>query len=440
MRNRTQEQYLKISVFVITLVMIVLRFLLNEKGRVTPDSIRFMRQAHVFPEIDNTTAPLLYPLFIKVFTVFTDEFWSSKIVGILCYLFMVFFAWKKKFYWRESLLVGALFSMISLFAATLSETLFLPFLFVFFYVARNVLLEKYSKILSVFLLSLSVILLFNIRYSGLFFMGGLFAFGVLNYKKSFAKIYIISSIIGLIYVAGYKLFFIDVFNQNYVNKFLEIGLKPTSLLVKEFFLAIGTSFNPFIHILNPNGGILNVGILGIGFLNIAFFTFIFIKNKLSATEKMMVFLSVFGMICSFLIQYFYQTDALDYRLLAPFTFGIWLVYFKKLHQIFGKLVFAIAFLSLMTGFVISWLSRGNYLENRKLMKEFLVKEKLMDSKIYYYRPIKDENFSSSKISEIISTINPRVYITEKPEDSLKKEVLTKFKIESKVKMNKNKFQ
>ncbi len=64
----------------------------------------------------------------------------------------------------------------------------------------------------------------------------------------------------------------------------------------------------------------------------------------------------------------------------------------------------------------------------------------MDSKIYYYRPIKDENFSSSKISEIISTINPRVYITEKPEDSLKKEVLTKFKIESKVKMNKNKFQ
>ena len=50
--------------------MIVLRFLLNEKGRVTPDSIRFMRQTHVFPEIDNTTAPLLYPLFIKIFTVF----------------------------------------------------------------------------------------------------------------------------------------------------------------------------------------------------------------------------------------------------------------------------------------------------------------------------------------------------------------------------------
>jgi hypothetical protein len=109
MRNRTQEQYLKISVFIITLVMIVLRFLLNEKGRVTPDSIRFMRQAHVFPEIDNTTAPLLYPLFIKVFTVFTDEFWSSKNFGNIVLSFHGVFRLEKKFYWRESLLVGVLF-------------------------------------------------------------------------------------------------------------------------------------------------------------------------------------------------------------------------------------------------------------------------------------------------------------------------------------------
>ena len=119
-------------------------------------------------------------------------------------------------------------------------------------------------------MSLSVILLFNIRYSGLFFMGGLFAFGVLNYKKSFAKFTLFRVLSDWLYVAGYKLFFIDVFNQNYVNKFLEIGLKPTSLLVKEFFLAIGTSFNPFIHILNPNGGILQCRNSRNWLLNIAF--------------------------------------------------------------------------------------------------------------------------------------------------------------------------
>ena len=167
MRYRTQEKLLKTSLFVITLVMIVLRFLLNEKGRVTPDSIRFMRQANVFPEIDNTTAPLFYPLFIKIFSFFSDEFWASKIVGILSYLFIITFAWKKKFYFRESLLVGGLFSMVSLFAATLSEALFLPFLFWLFFISRKVLLEEYSKIWGILLLSLSLILLFNIRYLSL---------------------------------------------------------------------------------------------------------------------------------------------------------------------------------------------------------------------------------------------------------------------------------
>ena len=53
---------------ILTLGMTILRFLLNEKGRVTPDGIRFMRFANVFPEIDNTTTPLGYILSIKFFT------------------------------------------------------------------------------------------------------------------------------------------------------------------------------------------------------------------------------------------------------------------------------------------------------------------------------------------------------------------------------------
>ena len=116
------------------------------------------------------------------------------------------FAWKKKFYWRESLLVGALFSMISLFAATLSETLFLPLLFVFSMWQEMFLLEKYSKILSVFLLSLSVILLFNIRYMVCFSWVDYFAFGVLNYKKNFAKFTLFRVLSDWLYVAGYKFF------------------------------------------------------------------------------------------------------------------------------------------------------------------------------------------------------------------------------------------
>ena len=56
-----------------------------------------------------------------------------------------------------------------------------------------------------------------------------------------------------------------------------------------------------------------------------------------------------------------------------------------------------------------------------------------------YRPLKTKISTQFKISEIISFVGKKVYMLENPEDSLKK-VLTKFKIESKVKMNKNKFQ
>jgi hypothetical protein len=56
-----------------------------------------MKFAHVLPEIDNTITPLGYPLAIKIFTFLgTDEFWASKIVGILpCSL--LFFSPEKEF-------------------------------------------------------------------------------------------------------------------------------------------------------------------------------------------------------------------------------------------------------------------------------------------------------------------------------------------------------
>lgn len=441
MRNRTQEKYLKISVFVITLVMIILRFLLNEKGRVNPDSIRYLRFAHVFPEIDNTVTPAGYPFLIKIFTIFTDEFWASKIVGILAFIFIIFFAWKKNYFSKEVLLVCGLFSYVSVFSFTMSEAAILPFIFLFFYISRQIIIGELKNFKAILFLSLILIVLYNIRYSALFFMIGGFVYGFISIRKDFGKSFIISSIIGFIFIALYKFFFIDVFNQNYVQQFLEIGVKPTSQLLKELFIGLTTTFNPFIHIANPNGGKINIVIYSIGFINIAIMIFIFWKNKTSETEKFLLLIGLIGIFCSYFIQYFYSVNALDYRLLTPFVLGIWLVYFKKLYQIFGKLVFGITFLSLCTGFVFSWISRGNYLENRKIVKEFLVKENLIHKKIkYYYIEKEDEDLSVIQVAELLSTVNPELYITANPKDTLQNNVLTKYKFESKVKINKNKFQ
>ena len=138
--NKNQEKLVPIFLVIATFALTILRFLWNEKGRVNPDSIRFMRTSKVFPEIDNTTTPLGYPLSLKFLTFFGfDEFWASKAIGLLAYLFLVFFAWKKKFYWKEIILVGGLFSFVSIFSYTMSEALILPF------INRRCRLQKFCK-------------------------------------------------------------------------------------------------------------------------------------------------------------------------------------------------------------------------------------------------------------------------------------------------------
>ena len=438
--NEKHEKILQIFLIVATYSMIILRFLLNEKGRVSPDSIRYMRQSEVFPIIDNTTAPLGYPLFIKFFTFFEiDEFWSSKLVGILAYTFLLIFAYKKNFFFKEHLIASALFSFVSIFSFTMAEALTLPFVILLFYVSHQILNDKISGKTGIFYLSLILILLINIRYSALFMCFGTVFFGLINFKKSYWKSFVISGIVGIGFYGLYKILFIDYFNENYLDTFLEIGLKSTPTLLLELFQGLATSFNPFIHIADPNGGIINYGIYSIGVLTIIAMGYLFIKTKLSETEKFILIISLVCIVCSYFIQYFYSVNAIDYRLLAPFSIVIWLVFFRKLFQIFDSWTYAIAFLSLMTGFVFTWLSKGDYLENRKIISEYLEHENLENEVLQFY--IKnDKQLDEIQTAELISTVNPRISLTIRPTDTLKKRVLTRHKVERKIRIKKNNYQ
>ena len=439
--KKNQEKYIQILLIIATFVMTILRFLLNEKGRINPDSIRYMRQANIFPIIDNTTAPLGYPLIIKFFTFFgLDEFWGSKIVALLSYLFIIIFAYKKKFYFIETILVGALFSFVSIFSYTMSEPFILPFVFLFLYLGSKIINGNINKYQAIILLSISLIAMYNIRYSALFIMIGCVGYGILYYKKIYSKYFIFSGILGVIFMIGYQLLFINYFNENYVKDFLEIGLHSTPQLLKELFFGLCTTFNPFIHIADPNGGMINIGIYGIGFLNMILMLYLFISKRLSDVEKFFLIIGMVGISGSFFIQYFYGVNPIDYRLLAPFSFPIWLIYFKKLYLQFGKLTYSIAIFSLITGFVFTFLSRGNYLENRRNMKEFLIKENLDKKPLKFYMKDELEDLSSIQLAELISTINPVIYITFKPKDSLQNNTLTKHKVNSKIKIDENKYQ
>ncbi len=132
-------------------------------------------------------------------------------------------------------------------------------------------------------------------------------------------------------------------------------------------------------------------------------------------------------------------NPIDYRLMAPFSFGIWLVYFKKLYEIFGKFTYGITVLSLLTGFVFTWLSKGDYLANRKIITAFLKSENLQKDRVYFYME-NEEMLDKMQIAELISTVNPNVKVTFKPSDTLRKNVLTEYKVLQKIKIDTNQFQ
>lgn len=434
-----QEKILQIFLVILTYLMIIFRFLSNEKGRVSPDSIRYMRQSEIFPVIDNTTAPLGYPLAIKFFTFLElDHFWSSKLIGILAYTAILIFAYRKQFFFRELMIISALFSFVSVYSYTMSEELILPFVVIFFYIGKQICEEKYSVAKGILYLSLCLVIMINIRYSALFFCFGTIVFGMMNMRKKYWKNFVISGIIGVLFYGLYKFTFIDYFNEKYIDSFLEIGLKPTSQLLLELFQGLATTFNPFIHIADPNGGMVNYGIYGLGILTILIMIFLFVKTRLSEIEKLILIISSVSIILSYFIQYVYSVNAIDYRLLAPFSIGIWMVFFRKLFHILHSITYCIAFLSLMTGFAFSWLSRGNYLENRAAISQFLKEENMMDRKLMFY--MKDQMDNDGQTAELISTVNPHIYITYKASDTLKKDVLTRYKVERKINIKKNNYQ
>lgn len=427
-------------IITITYIMIVIRFLLNEKGRVNPDSIRYMRQAHLLPIIDNTTAPLGYPFSIKILTyIGLDEFWSSKLIGILAFTIMLIFSYRKRFYFKEVVATSALFSFVSIFSYTMSEALTLPFVFFLIYLSKEIIDGKLSSTKAIIGLSILLIILYNIRYSALFIMAAMGWFGLLNIKKYYGKYFIISAIVGIAFIIFFKFFYIDYFNKNYVDSFLNIGLKPTSQLLIECFQGLTTSFNPFIHIADPNGGKINFFIYGIGLANIIVLSILIIKNKLTDIQNLMIWISIIGITCSYFVQFFYSVNAIDYRLLSPFILPIWLVYFQLLFKNLGSLTYCIPLLSLITGFAFTWLSKGNYLENRKEIQQFLHNENLEKEPMKFYLKA-ESDMANIRSVEIISTVNPDIRITFDPKDTLRPKVLTPYKVDQKLNLQRNNFQ
>jgi hypothetical protein len=423
------------------IVSIVFRTLCNDKGRLSPDSIWYFRQARLLPEIELNSFPMLYPMAIKSISLWgIPEFWASKILGLLCFGFLLAFAHAKKFYFNELLALSCLLSFSSLFSISMSEAMLLCLELVLLYQIKNAFEGQKLKPIS---LGVLLILMYQTRYNSLFFAVILGGFALLHFRKKFAKPLAIALLMfGLIYIV-YQTYVLPYYNPNYFVERWEPGNKSWLLMLQELPLGILMAFHPLIHIAPPQAGMAAYGIYAIGFANILLMVAIFYRKYkalgFSLYEQFCLYLCVGGILLSFIVQRVYAINPLDFRLLIPFTLPIWLMYFRYLHAYLRKIKpyfkrYLLLNLGISAAFI--YLTKADALGNRNKAYAYLKQEGYLDKKLKFYVP-NDDPLPASKLAELLGSFNPMIEPTGLAKDTLNAQTLSSYKVEQKLKLSKN---
>ncbi len=389
------------------IILVILRILGNDKGRLSPDSIRYIGQAWAFPEINNTTAPLGYPWLISLGELFGMEyFWFSKIVALGILLGFLFFCYKKQFFGKEILLTCTFISSVSVISATLSEFTFIGALGVFYYYLNKFLLKKESKLVDILVLSVLILVLFMVRYAALFTWSPLILLPLV-FKLSKAKVrYLMATVfLSLLWMISYVLIvtqFAPIQKSHY-------ELKTNVLeMTWEFIRGLFTEFNPFSHMYFEGFYILQIPVLlfGLG-------VFLFLIKKLrnaqwEKKESIILFLSVLGMIQLFLSAFIYSMDEMNYRLLIPYTFFIWVVVFSQLIKKYHKFYFPFIGLNFMVIIAFILITFTPFIENYKAVKSYF-KDKDLHTIDYQY-----DTKNVTDIDVLVLSLYPQLKYGEKP--------------------------
>ena len=409
-------------------------------GGIGADSLSYFGIAADFPKLITNLFPLGFPALIKVLhSVFQDYFWASKALNVLMVVGILLFSYLKQFYFRETVLLftgKTLFSALNLVS---SEGPFIFLLYFLIYFFHEKFLEKVKSGTFVLFASLLMILLFAVRYSGIYIYLGIGLFWLLmvvrrkplSIKTDLLKFLIVSGI----GIAGYLSFNYFTFGS-FTGEHLRgapAHYYPVSIL--RDLLGMTNVVDPFIG-LKPSSNSLfslafQVGIMIIDFILLGYLIKLYgSKKDLIAVEFHYLLWLIAGVytIALFVSGLFQQIEEMNVRMLAAANFCLFfsflLIYFKGLRS--DRLVFRLGcfFLGFLT--VYSLKSPDNYLKNKEQiaqqMPKFSAKKYLFDNEqnqkvtTTYHVPILKKSFKYQHTNaqrgfikqSIAGTINPKI--------------------------------
>ena len=164
----TEKKYIYLY-FAILFFAIFIPFFISYGG-IVADTLSYIKIADSIPDVKSNLFPLGYPLIIRFFHSFTDDYYfSARIISILTVLLIGVFSYYKKFYFKETVILLCTKIFVFCIYNLISEGLFLGiFYFLIYYFHEFFTKNKkgWSFILPTSLLFLA---LFLTRYSGFLF-------------------------------------------------------------------------------------------------------------------------------------------------------------------------------------------------------------------------------------------------------------------------------
>ena len=396
------KKYIYLSIVIV--LIYVFQSFFNATGGIGADSLSYFGIASDLPRLETNLFPLGFPVVIRFFyEIFGDYFWASKMLNVSMVIILLLFSYFKKYYFKETVL---LFTGKTLFFAlnyAVSEGLFVFMLYFLIYLFHERFQNRMKPMFFVIFSSLLFIVLFSIRYSGIYIFLGFGIFWMaMFFKNRFSPIN--KDFLSVLLWSGSGIFAYLLFNLYNYGSFTGENLRgaPAQYYPVYIFrdiLGVTNVVDPFIGIKPASNSFASLTfqvILMVFDLFLLRYFIILVKRKKTLIDlDFHLLLWIFSGVYTFAVfssGYFQQIEEMNVRMLAAANFVLFfsflLIYFKNLKSDKPLFMTASFFLVFLTFYSLKM--PENYFKNRKQVEPQMSK---FDHKKYIFNNEEGVNVS-----------------------------------------------
>lgn len=379
------KKYVFLSIAVVLIYFFQSFF--NATGGIGADSLSYFGIASDLPRLETNLFPLGFPVVIEFFhKIFGDYFWASKMLNISMVIAILLFSYFRNFYFKETVLLFAGKTLFFALNYAASEGLFVFMLYFLIYLFHERFQDRIKPKFFIIFASFLFILLFSVRYSGIYIYLGFGIFWVVMYLKNRSTA-LIKDFFKVLLWSGSGIFAYLLFNHYIYGSFTGENLRGAPaqyypVYILRDILGVTNVVDPFIGIKPSSNSLVSltfqVLLMLFDFMLLRYFINL-VKRKKRVIDldfhRLLWIISFVYTIAVFASGYFQQIEEMNVRMLAAANFILFfsflIIYFKNLKS--DKLLFRIGcfFLVFLTFYILKM--PENYFKNRKQIEPQMAK-------------------------------------------------------------------